>query len=667
MISPPFAHHEAFSRNLGFITEWELNQLRHKRIAIAGAGGVGGVHLITLARLGIGAFHIADMDVFELANFNRQAGALISTLGQPKVDVMAAMARDINPELDLRTFPQGIHADNIEAFLQGVDVYVDALDFFALEARIMVFAACARLGIPAVTVAPMGMGAGLMNFLPGRMTFNSYFGLEGVDKLESYTRLLVGLGPRAPHGRYLVDRTRLDLEHQRAPSTPMGVYLCAGVAGTEVLKILLRRGKVFCAPYAITYDAYLNRRVVTWRPGGYRNPLTQLRLWFARRIVKRIARSNSDQPHSSASPATPLMKILDLARWAPSGDNEQPWRFEVLSDRSLVVHFTGNHTADVYDYAGLPGLLSLGCLTESLRLAATQHGWSTRWHYESHACGGLLHVSFDPEAGTKRDPLGDFLEVRSVDRRPYRLQSLSSQYKQNLEEALGDEFEVRWFESLVSRWRMSRLNMQACRIRLGLPEAIRIHRRVLDWQHARSVDRIPSQAIGAGALTQRLMRWVLHTEQRAEFFLGKVPGGTLGAQIEMELLPGLCSAGYFAVARRQRNAGSDPEQWIRAGQAVQRFWLTATRLGLALQPNVAMQAFVHYGRNQTAFSMQRDALARSRKLAAQFSHLCTEQSITPESIMFTGRIGVPKPSPLQTRSIRKPLYDLLTTDSKSKV
>mgnify|MGYP002137541986 FL=1 len=105
----PFRYEEAFSRNIGWVTEAEQAALRGKRIAIAGAGGVGGVHLLTLARLGVGAFTIADMDRFDLVNFNRQAGAMMSTLDRPKVEVMAEMARDINPELDIRIFPDGVN------------------------------------------------------------------------------------------------------------------------------------------------------------------------------------------------------------------------------------------------------------------------------------------------------------------------------------------------------------------------------------------------------------------------------------------------------------------------------------------------------------------------------------------------------------------------------
>jgi tRNA A37 threonylcarbamoyladenosine dehydratase len=170
-MSIPFSYEQAFSRNIGWVTPDEQAILRTKRIAIAGGGGVGGVHLLTLARLGITRFHIADFDTFDVANINRQVGAMMSTLGQPKADVLARMARDINPEIDIKIFPEGVTASNLDEFLDGVNLYVDALDFFAFDARQRTFAACARLGIPATTAAPLGMGAALLNFLPGKMTF----------------------------------------------------------------------------------------------------------------------------------------------------------------------------------------------------------------------------------------------------------------------------------------------------------------------------------------------------------------------------------------------------------------------------------------------------------------------------------------------------------------
>src|SRR3954469_17451172 len=103
-----FSYAAAFDRNIGWLTDWEQLTLRTKRVAIAGMGGVGGFHLLTLARLGIGAFSIADFDRFEAANFNRQIGATIASLGRPKAEVLDEMAHDINPEVRITRFDKGV-------------------------------------------------------------------------------------------------------------------------------------------------------------------------------------------------------------------------------------------------------------------------------------------------------------------------------------------------------------------------------------------------------------------------------------------------------------------------------------------------------------------------------------------------------------------------------
>ncbi|WP_295753754.1 ThiF family adenylyltransferase [Undibacterium sp.] len=278
-----FNYAEAFARNLGWVTAAEQQQLRQKRIAIAGMGAVGSAHLITLVRLGIEKFHIADMDTYGLVNFNRQIGANMATIDQPKVEVMAAMARSINPNVELKIFPAGVSQENLSEFLAGVDLYVDGLDFFAFSARQATFAACAAKGIPATTVAPLGMGAALFNFLPGGMTFEEYFLWGDNTDEEKALRFLVGLAPAGLHGAYLVDPSSINFAERRGPSTMMACQLCAGVAGSEALKILLGRGKVIAAPRGVHFDAYRNKLVHTWRPGGNNNLLQRIALSITRK------------------------------------------------------------------------------------------------------------------------------------------------------------------------------------------------------------------------------------------------------------------------------------------------------------------------------------------------------------------------------------------------
>jgi molybdopterin/thiamine biosynthesis adenylyltransferase len=291
-----FSYDEAFSRNIGWVTEAEQARLRGSRIAIAGLGGVGGSHLITLARLGIGKFHIADFDAFSLANFNRQAGANLGNVDRPKIDAMAEMALAINPELDIERFPSGVRPDNLERFLEGVDLYVDGLDYFALDIRRAVFARCAELGIPAVTAAPLGMGVALMTFMPGGMKFDDYFRLEGCSPDEQAIRFLLGLSPRLLQRGYLVDISRVDFSARRGPSTVMACELCAGFAATECLKILLGRGPIRQAPRGVHFDAYRHRLVRTWRPFGNANPIQRMMLAFARRQLAKNRPVSATRP-----------------------------------------------------------------------------------------------------------------------------------------------------------------------------------------------------------------------------------------------------------------------------------------------------------------------------------------------------------------------------------
>ena len=281
-----FDYDLAFSRNIGWVTVSEQAKLKKSRVAIAGLGGAGGAHLLTLARLGISNFNISDFDEFDVHNLNRQSGAFMSTMGQSKMDTLARMAKDINPEIDLRLFPQGVMPENVDEFLHDVDVYVDGLDFFALPARRMVFAKCREKGIPALTAAPLGMGAALLYFSPVGMSFEDYFKLEGHEKQEQYARFIAGLSPAMLNRDYLVAPETLNFREKRAPSTIMACDLCAGVMGASVLKVLLGRGSLKAVPWGMHFDAYHQKLKLTWRPFGNSNPLQQLLLKFIRPVLR---------------------------------------------------------------------------------------------------------------------------------------------------------------------------------------------------------------------------------------------------------------------------------------------------------------------------------------------------------------------------------------------
>ena len=643
----PFSYIEAFDRNIGWLTEWEQLALRGKRIAIAGMGGVGGVHLLTLARFGIGAFHIADFDRFDIVNFNRQIGATIETIGRPKVEVLAEMALAINPELQLTRFEAGINDDNIDAFLDGVDVFVDGFDFFEIEIRSRVYARCAERGIPALCAAPIGMGAGCLAFLPGKMTFEEYFGFAGKTENERFLRFLIGLAPKGLHRAYLVEPSAIDLPGHKGPSTGASCQICAGITAVNAVKLLLRRGVVQAAPYHHHYDAYRNKLVISRLPRGLNGPWQRVKLAIARRLYE-AARTRTSAPLATA-PRTAIEDILNYARWAPSLGNAQPWRFTFTGANSLIVEIAPGERE--------PTLLAAGMLVENLRIAASARGFRMAWRDASQGGasqgggsqgggsregGARLAVHFSRDDSTAPDPLFSHLTTRGVDRRPYRLRRLTAAEKSALAEALGAAFTLEWHETPAARWRLARLATGATRLMLGEPAAVAAEAARIDWDHARSPERVPAAALGLGWLGRKIGR-----AAPSRLPQGAVRAGLRLASFRLEALPILASAAGFVVRRAASAEDHGAVALIAAGAALQRFWLTAARLGLGMQPLMRPLA------------LARRASASGEAGLAAFARSFRAEIGAPEEVLFIGRIGERRGRSVATRATRLGLDALI--------
>jgi hypothetical protein len=349
----------------------------------------------------------------------------------------------------------------------------------------------------------------------------------------------------------------------------------------------------------------------------------------------------------------PVAEILELARWAPSGDNTQPWRFEVVDAHHLVVHGFDTRDHCVYDLDGHPSQIAHGALLETLAIAASAHGLRAeiKRHPDSPDTRPDYVVTLVPDAGVTPDPLLPHVRQRSVQRRPLRTTPLTAAQKQALQDAVGPAYTVRWFEG-AQRWRLARLMFDNARIRLTLPEAYPVHRDIIEWNARFSEDRVPDRALGLDAMTLRLMRWVMASWRRVAFFNTWL-AGHLTPRIEMDLLPGLFCGAHFAIL-----ANKPPEtvdDYVAAGRATQRFWLTATRLGLQLQPELTPLIFGRYVREGRQFSRLPAATRLADRLYRRLSALLPGNAV--EQAVFLGRVGQGRPA--ASRSLRRPLNNLL--------
>ena len=349
-----------------------------------------------------------------------------------------------------------------------------------------------------------------------------------------------------------------------------------------------------------------------------------------------------------------LLQILELARWAPSGDNTQPWRFEIVGPDHIAVH--GHDTRDevLYDFHGHPSHMAHGALLETLRIAATQFGLAASWRLRE---GGdvrlpIYDVSLRPEAGLAPDPLLPCVRSRVVQRRPMRTTPLTAGQRAALSAAVGPEFDLQFFESAGDRFAVARLLWENARLRLTCPEAYRVHRDIIEWNAQFSVDRIPDQAVGVDPFTAKLMRWVMQSWARVDFF-NRYLFGTIAPRLQLDLLPALACGAHILM--KVARAPTCLQDHVRAGVAMQRLWLTATSQGLHLQPEMTPVIFRWYARGGERISASSAIDSGAEKLAEKFESIVGGQKET--SFTFFCRVGVC--SNPRARSTRHPLDVLI--------
>lgn len=132
-----------------------MARLAGARVAVFGVGGVGGHCVLALARAGVGAIDVFDDDVVSVTNINRQAVAMTSTLGRPKVDVIREQVLDINPQAQVRCHRMFYTPENADTVaLSAYDYIVDAID--TVKAKTELISRAHAAGVPIVSA----MGAG---------------------------------------------------------------------------------------------------------------------------------------------------------------------------------------------------------------------------------------------------------------------------------------------------------------------------------------------------------------------------------------------------------------------------------------------------------------------------------------------------------------------------
>lgn len=140
-----------YARNYGVVTHEEQNKIKNTKITVIGAGGVGGITLISLARMGFGNIQVVDMDKFDYSNINRQMLSSISRIAKCKAECAKETILDINPNINVTIRQEMLTEDNAKEIISVSDMVIDATD--SLVARVIIHRTAQELQIPSVWIA----------------------------------------------------------------------------------------------------------------------------------------------------------------------------------------------------------------------------------------------------------------------------------------------------------------------------------------------------------------------------------------------------------------------------------------------------------------------------------------------------------------------------------
>jgi molybdopterin/thiamine biosynthesis adenylyltransferase len=281
-----------FSRNSGFLSAQEQERLQDSTVAVAGAGGDGGMLAIQLARIGVGSIRLADPETFDLENINRQARATHETIGMNKAQVIGEYLMEINPAIEVQVYAEGVTPDNTAEFVKGADLLIDETEYTEHQLGIGLAREARETGIPNLMALNIGFGATVTTYHPEGRSLERTLGLDEDMSLDEVAKQEVDLTKWLA---YLPPYVDIDVfkavarSEVPAPSVAPGVNLASALGSTQAFLNLVRniknnRPNPVYAPKVIMMDAMTGKsKVINY-------PWISTRIYMARVAFNNVTR-----------------------------------------------------------------------------------------------------------------------------------------------------------------------------------------------------------------------------------------------------------------------------------------------------------------------------------------------------------------------------------------
>ena len=241
-----------FSRNAGLISESEQEKLFQTSVAIAGAGGDGGLLAERLVRFGIGKIILADPETFEPANINRQFASGVKNFGRNKAEAVAEELLKINPAISVSIYNKGITKENVNEFVSAADVIVDEIEYSLPSLSVLLHRESRSQNKHVFMGANIGWGASAFCFSPEGETFESHF------EYDEQQQTINPLKYAAAIPAYFENETveKIFSGKLSMPALSSSVSLVASVISNEIVFFITGKKKPVTAPNFISIDLF---------------------------------------------------------------------------------------------------------------------------------------------------------------------------------------------------------------------------------------------------------------------------------------------------------------------------------------------------------------------------------------------------------------------------
>lgn len=657
------------NRNQYKITKKEQDLLSTKSIGIIGLS-VGQSIALTLAmERGFGELRLTDFDTLELSNLNRiRAG--VHNLGVPKVVITAREIAEIDPFLKVSCFFDGLTEENMSGFLTGngkLDLLVDECD--GLDIKILARHKARELGIPVVMdTSDRGMlDVERFDLEPDRPLLHGTIdgvdphtikGLSTEDKIPVMLQMLgiENISLRAKASMLEVEQT-INTWPQLASSVALGGAVGADVCRRILLDQFHESGRYYIDLEELVADKKSGNDVIPVK----NNPFTPLR----EEEMKKIAGGFSPETHpDDLSPDRhTIIQLVEAAAAAPSTGNDQPWKWFYRSGTLYLFH-DEFRSFSFGDFQKTASFISFGAAYENLYIKALNLGIEPYYVLFPHHSSEKLVASI---RFRQYHDISTHDRIKNLDRAIFRrhtnrLLAPKVPVDTNLLERLGQLAEsiegakIKYFTADQEVRGLARIIGACDKIRLMNPDGHYdfVHRemRWTNEEAERTRDGIDIQTLGLGNSLMAAMG-VIRSEKVIHAVKDLGGGNALGmlAMRTVSTASALCMISL---------PGYHLKNFFEGGRSMERFWLGATNLNLAIHPLISplyLFSRILHGDGQ---GLDGQDIKQLHFLREQFNTIV--QAGSDDSEVFLAKIAIaPEPS---LKAHRLSLSDILVFEDR---